>query len=164
MPGTRHGDEPFAKGRLQRRQDFCRSGASTSSERRRGLTGHHSKTVAQEEPTGSVRRSIEAVIEGLEGSAPGPHLESSLLDSVAAAIHGVGGAPGGLCSPGAGVIATAAERLQGSSTIDTHRSRTRDAWRSSRRSSRFTHFYVRADRFLDSPRHSLYVGLTTRRR
>jgi len=26
------------------------------------------------ETTGSVRRSIEAVIEGLEGSAPGPHL------------------------------------------------------------------------------------------
>jgi hypothetical protein len=30
--------------------------------------------VAQREPTGSVRRSIEAVTEGLEVAAPGPHL------------------------------------------------------------------------------------------
>src|SRR5579862_2684174 len=51
--------------------------------------------VTQERTTGSVRRRIEAVTEGLEGSAPGPHLVPPQLVSVAAVGHDRGGAPGG---------------------------------------------------------------------
>ena len=64
----------IAKRRLQRRQVFWRSGVSTTSERRHAPTGHARQTVAQRETTGSVRRSIEAVTEGLEVAAPDPHL------------------------------------------------------------------------------------------
>jgi hypothetical protein len=81
---VRHADEQYAwprshavqiaKRRLQSRHVFWRSGVSTTSERRHTPTGHARQTVAQREPTGSVRRSIEAVTEGLEVVAPGPHL------------------------------------------------------------------------------------------
>jgi hypothetical protein len=55
--------------------DFLAGAArSTTSERRRASTGHGAQTVAQEKTTGLVRRSIEAVTEGLEGQAPGLHL------------------------------------------------------------------------------------------
>ena len=67
--------------------------------------------------TGSVRRSIEAVTEGLEGSAPGPHLDppQGRSDYQQQSNDFEGGARRQLL-PGAGVIATAAERLHGSST------------------------------------------------
>jgi hypothetical protein len=39
------------------------------------------------ETTGSVRRSIEAVTEGLEGSAPGPHLDPPQSVRLPAVIH-----------------------------------------------------------------------------
>ncbi len=56
----------MAKRRLQRRQIFWRSGASTVSERPYASTGHDGQTRGTRETTGSVRRSIEAVTEGLE--------------------------------------------------------------------------------------------------
>jgi hypothetical protein len=68
------------------------------------------------ETTGSVRRSIEAVIEGLEGQAPGLHLNPAQACQPTA-IQYFEGALGGTCFPSVGVITTAAERLQGSSTI-----------------------------------------------
>jgi hypothetical protein len=68
------------------------------------------------ETTGSVRRSIEAVIEGLEGQAPGLHLNPPQACQPTA-IQYFEGALGGSCFPSVGVITTAAERLQGSSTI-----------------------------------------------
>ena len=81
---VRHADEQYAwprshdaqiaKRRLQRRQVFWRSGVSTTSERQRASTGHGASNRGTRETTGSVRRSIEAVTEGLEVSAPGPHL------------------------------------------------------------------------------------------
>ena len=54
-------DAQIAKRRLQRRQIFWRSGASTTSERRRASTGHGAQTVAQERrlarSVGASRRS-----------------------------------------------------------------------------------------------------------
>ena len=61
---------------------------------------------------GASRRSLE----GLELLPPGPHLAHRRLDSLQQSTHFGGGARRQLL-PGVGVIATAAERLQGSSTI-----------------------------------------------
>jgi len=66
------------------------------------------------ETTGSVRRSIEAVTEGLEGQAPGLHLIRHRAVSLQQSSRFRGGARR-LLLPSVGVIATAAERLQGSS-------------------------------------------------
>ena len=66
------------------------------------------------EPTGSVRRSIEAVIEGLELLPPGLHLNPPQARQPTAIQSLRGGARRQLLSSIV-VIATAAERLQGSS-------------------------------------------------
>jgi hypothetical protein len=64
------------------------------------------------ETTGSVRRSIEAVTEGLEISPPGPHLDPPQGRQTISSNPMISrGALGGSCSPALGVIATAAERL-----------------------------------------------------
>jgi hypothetical protein len=66
------------------------------------------------EKTGSVRRSIEAVIEGLEGSAPGPHLNPRPPISVAA-IRSIGrGRSAASDTRPLDAHATAAKRLHGS--------------------------------------------------
>jgi hypothetical protein len=54
------------------------------------------------ETTGSVRRSIEAVIEGLEISPPGPHLTSAASPSAYSNPAISEGALGGSCSRAAG--------------------------------------------------------------
>ena len=112
--GRDHTSAQIAKRRLQRRQVFWRSGASTTSERRRASTGHGASNRGTRETTGSVRRSIEAVTEGLEVPAPGPHLNPPQPVSLQQSGD-FEGALGGSCSPSIGVIATAAERLHGSS-------------------------------------------------
>ena len=87
----------IAKRRLQRRQIFWRSGVSTTSERRRASTGHGASNRGTRETTGSVRRSIEAVTEGLEVQAPGPHLNPPQPDSLQQSTE-FEGALGGSCS------------------------------------------------------------------
>ena len=98
------------------------------------------------ETTGSVCRSIETVTEGLEGSAPGPHLHSSPLDSLLQA-----GGPPSAGRSAAGSARTprssrpppnACQRFDDRRTI---RLRRLDAPDSGRHSSRFTRFYVSAD-------------------
>ena len=66
------------------------------------------------ETTGSVRRSIEAVTEGLEGQAPGLHFNPPPGRQPTAIQRIRRGARRQLL-PSVGVITTAAERLQGSS-------------------------------------------------
>ena len=94
------------------------------------------------ETTGSVRRSIEAVTEGLEGQAPGLHLNPPA--SPIAYSHPLirGGARRHLL-PRVGALTRAAERLHDSS----FNIRSRNAQRNElqRRESRFTRFQVSAD-------------------
>jgi hypothetical protein len=92
------------------------------------------------ETTGSVRRSIEAVTEGLElelqafTSPPQPvSLQQSQISR---------GALGGSCSHSTGVITTAAERLHGSSTIADSETLCAEP---RRRESRITRFQVSAN-------------------
>lgn len=123
---------------------FSAAAVSTSSERRRGPPGHHPETVAQPEPTGSVRRSIEAVIEGLEGSAPGPHLDVVAVRQRSSTHLGMSGgrsAASAVRRPCGRHRRRAPARLLGDPRqIDPERVP------SDRRSSRFTRFYLRADR------------------
>jgi len=51
------------------------------SKQQRASTGHGAQTVAQERTTGSVRRSIEAVTEGLELLSPGLHFQPAASPS-----------------------------------------------------------------------------------
>jgi hypothetical protein len=71
------------------------------------------------ETTGSVRRSIEAVAEGLKLLPSGLH-PTSPPTRQPTAVQCFEGALGGSCSPCARVIATAAERLHGSSLNARH--------------------------------------------
>jgi hypothetical protein len=95
------------------------------------------------ETTGSVRRSIEAVTEGLEGQAPGLHLNPP--PSPIAYSHPLirGGARRHLL-PRVGALTRAAERLHGSS----FNTRSGNAQRkeSQRRESRITRFQMSADK------------------
>jgi hypothetical protein len=72
------------------------------------------------ETTGSVRRSIEAVTEGLEISAPGPHLDPPQVRQPISSHPRISrGALGGPGVRAFAQITTAAERLHGSSmTVD----------------------------------------------
>lgn len=67
------------------------------------------------ETTGSVRRSIEAVTEGLEISPPGPHLDPPQGRQPTSTHPVFRGGARRQPLHGIGVIATAAERLHGSS-------------------------------------------------
>jgi hypothetical protein len=64
------------------------------------------------ETTGSVRRSIEAVTEGLEISPPGPHLDPPHGRQTTSSYPGISRGARRQLHPSIGVIATAAERLQ----------------------------------------------------
>jgi hypothetical protein len=67
------------------------------------------------ETTGSVRRSIEAVTEGLEGSAPGPHLDPPQGRQPISSNPVISRGARRQLLHERGVITKAAERLHGSS-------------------------------------------------
>ena len=95
--------------RLQRRQIFWRSGASTASERRHASTGHGAQTVAQERrlarSVGASRRSPRAWRDKLQV------FTSLVAARQPTAIHRTRTGRSAAATPHRGAIATAAERL-----------------------------------------------------
>jgi hypothetical protein len=71
--------------------------------------------VAQERTTGSVRRSIEAVTEGLELLSPGLHLYPAASPSAYSKSRDFEGGARRQLLTDTGAVPTAAERLHGSS-------------------------------------------------
>jgi hypothetical protein len=92
--------------------------------------------------TGSVRRSIEAVTEGLKLPSSGLHLNPPHVRQPTVIQPFRGGARRQLL-PSIGVVATAAERLQGPPMTDERERDSDEVW--ARRRSRYKRFQVSAD-------------------